>query len=591
MNIKSPSFSSLFLKSIFVFSLFLLIFISSVSYRHTTSISDSTKWVMHSYKANMELQKLLSFLKDAETSQRGYIITKDSIFLETFNGTRQKVNSSFISLKKLTADNLKQQNNLETLYLLINKRYNYFTLTLNQSQANPFKSEKLKKEMIIGKNVMDDIRSLVGKMIQLEDTYLEERKLKYEKNISITPIFTLFTLFFSLTIFCFSFYKMNNDLKDLTKANEVLMVTTESVKHAEKIGEFCVTQWNLKKNKLEYSENLYGLLGCEINSFEPTVENYLKFVHPEDKHIITTAVKNIETSYKVYPRQYRIIRKDGEIRHLKSIGKMLPDNSTHIGIITDVTQEYLNQQVLEQRNEELEQINKELESFNHVASHDLQEPLRKIQTFISRISNQDMELMSQTGKEYINKIQISANRMRVLIDDLLLYSRTNKKEKVFYKTDLNLLLEYSKQELANIIEDKNATIIANKLPIIGIIPFQIQQLFTNLLNNSLKYSRIDVSPIIKIHCEKIAGSDYPNLKINNLKKYYKISFSDNGMGFEQEFAENIFILFNRLHTVADYPGTGIGLSICKKITENHLGTIYAEGKPNVGSVFTIFLPE
>ena len=246
---------------------------------------------------------------------------------------------------------------------------------------------------------------------------------------------------------------------------------------------------------------------------------------------------------------------------------------------------------LEERNFELEQTNAELESFNHVASHDLQEPLRKIQIFISRISPEDMELLSDSGKEYIAKIKLATGKMRTLIDDLLLYSQSSKSDKLFEKTDLNTLLQNAEQDLAIDISEKKAIINSKKLPITDVIPFQMQQLFINLIHNSLKYSHPNRTPILNITCEKVFLESIASAKTStNEKEYYKITFSDNGIGFKQEYAQSIFLIFKRLHAIQDFPGTGIGLAICKKIAENHFGTIKAEGELNIGASFSLFLP-
>jgi light-regulated signal transduction histidine kinase (bacteriophytochrome) len=261
-----------------------------------------------------------------------------------------------------------------------------------------------------------------------------------------------------------------------------------------------------------------------------------------------------------------------------------------IGINSDITEQHLTNVALEDRNIALERSNKELASFNHIASHDLQEPLRKIQTFISRISEKDLSNMSETVKEYFARIHTSVAGMRTLIDDLLLFSRTTKTEKIFEITALNLLLDNARQELMQDIEDKNAVIHSSQLPVLNVIPFQIQQLFTNLLGNSLKYSKPGIAPVIKIDSEEVNASEYTFLKGNSNNKYYKISVTDNGLGFEQQYAEEIFQLFYRLNPKSQFAGSGIGLSICKKIVENHNGYILAQSKPGVGSTFTSFLP-
>ena len=593
-NLRSTFTSSLFLKSIFVVALFLLIFISSVTYKHTVSLTESTQLVVHSHRVNLELEQLISYLKDAETGQRGFGITKDSVFLQPFNGSYKKATRSLKLLKKLTEDSPQQQSNLDSLSRLINIRFAYFDISSKISVAIPFNKNLFNKSLLQGKDVMDAIRWHVNEMISVEMGYLKERQQKYEDEISFTPLFTLLLLLFSLVVFVFSYIKINKDLGILKEANQKLTINTASFKQAEIIGEFCYSQWDLKTKKLTYSDNVYRLLGCEPHSFEPTVENYLAFVHPEDKHIVATGAEKVIGAGITYTRSYRIIRKDGELRYFKSQGQFMTDDDDHkihIGIIKDVTQNRLDDAALNEKNRELEQNNAELASFNHIASHDLQEPLRKIQLFISRIDDQEAGTMSEKGKEYFAKIENAASRMRALIDDLLLFSRANKSEKLFETTDLTFLLEQAQQELAETIEEKKATIVANQLPVMKVIPFQMQQLFLNLMGNSLKYSRAGVAPTINITCQKIVAQDYPILKTDGKKSFYKIAIADNGLGFDQQYAENIFVLFNRLHNATQYSGTGIGLSICKKIAENHAGFIYAEGTLGVGSTFTLFLPE
>ena len=545
----------------------------------------------HSYKIQIQLEQLLSYLKDAETGQRGYIITHDSVFLIPYIEGREKVNKSFIILKDLTANQPKQQANIEELRNLIDLRFIRLSNSLNVISGSE-KNQLLGENMLKGKEIMDAIRLQIDQMIDLEISYFNNHQEKYNREISFTPFITLILLLFTLIIFILAFLKINKDLIELKNSNEELLISTESIKHAEIIGKFCTSIWNLKTDKLIYSDNLYRLLGCEPHSFEPSVENFLKFVHPDDRHIVTSGVEKLVLEHDTYTRFYRIIRKDGEERFFSSMGKFIDnlENSTHIGVIKDVTQEYLNKLTLEERNRELEQSNKELASFNQIASHDLQEPLRKIQTFISIIWEKEMYGLSDLGKNYFERIQTSVTRMRKLIDDLLLFSRTTKTDKIFEESDLNLLLKNALLELSEDIVEKKAHIESAQLPVLKVIPFQIQQLFQNLLGNSLKYSKPIVDQIIKIECERIIAKDYPILKVVSDNLYYKITVTDNGLGFEQQYAEQIFTIFKRLHTSAEYPGTGIGLSICKKIVENHSGFIFAEGKPEIGAVFTVFLP-
>ena len=584
--------SSLFLRSVFVLSVVMLLYISSVSYKHNQALTESSELLVHSYKIQLQLERVLSLLKEAEIAQRGYIATSDTVMLRPYRIAPGQIYDSYLRLKSLTIDNHEQQFNLDTLLQLINFRFKLMDLTLKSSEAIPFNETELFINLRQGEHLMDDIQAQINKIDRLELLYLKNHQQTYEKEALFSPVSTFLFMIFSLLIFILSFLKINKDLHLLKKSNEQLLIINESIEHAEVIGEFFIWQWNQSTNELIFSDNLYRLLGVEPQSFTPGIANYLEFIHPDDKHIVA---KLDETAFKEGrsdPAFYRIIRKDREVRYIMSVGKFIQDedNKIHIRIGKDITEQYLSNVALEERNHELEQSIKELESFNRVASHDLQEPLRKIQIFVSRISEKDKGIMSETGKEYLTKIETSANRMRILIDDLLLFSRTNKAVKVFEKADLNLLLETANQELAHNIEEKNAVIQSDPLPVINVIPFQIQQLFVNLIGNAIKYCKPGIPPEIKIECTKLTSDQYPEFIKDKRKKYYKIAVSDNGMGFEQQYAENIFLLFIRLHQKSDYPGSGIGLSICKKIAENHNGFIIAEGHPGVGATFSVFLP-
>ena len=291
---------------------------------------------------------------------------------------------------------------------------------------------------------------------------------------------------------------------------------------------------------------------------------------------------------------YRIIRADGEIRYINSVGDFTENSNgelVKIGVSYDITEQQNSKFNLEEKNKNLIAINAELESFNQIVSHDLQEPLRKIQMFISRLEGGEIDNVSDTGKDYFTKIKMSANRMQNLMMDLVDYSRTIKENKVFDQIELNDMLDDVVQELAINIEETNAKITVGKLPKINAIPFQIHQLFVNLITNSLKYTKEDSAPVIKITSRKIAAGETVDGIALEDKKYYKIIISDNGIGFKQEFSEKIFALFKRLETEASYNGTGLGLAICKKVVENHNGYIKAKGIPNKGATFTIYLPK
>ena len=250
-----------------------------------------------------------------------------------------------------------------------------------------------------------------------------------------------------------------------------------------------------------------------------------------------------------------------------------------------------NAKQLEKKNIELENMNKELESFAYISSHDLQEPLRKIQTFSNQIIERESGNLTENGKDKFLRMQKAAKRMQTLINDLLAYSRTNTLDRKFIKSDLNSILAEVKEDLKEELQQKNGVLNIKDIKCdVEVIPFQIHQLMYNLISNSLKFSREDVAPIISVTCEIKVGKD---LKINGLDKsseYCHIILKDNGIGFDQQYSDKIFEVFQRLHGRDTYQGTGIGLAIVKKIIDNHNGIISATGEINNGAEFSVYIP-
>ena len=249
----------------------------------------------------------------------------------------------------------------------------------------------------------------------------------------------------------------------------------------------------------------------------------------------------------------------------------------------------LNQQLL-QNIASLESANKELDRFAFMASHDLQEPLRKILTFSDRLASKYKETIDADGKTYISRIQNAAHRMQALIKDILTFSRINEEKDVaFQKSDLNEIINDILTEMDSTIREKNAKISVDKLPSLYVNPGLIRPLFYNLINNAIKYSKKDIDPVIKIRSE-ISPSANGNAAKNLHNSYCRIIIQDNGIGFDQKYAEHIFGMFKRLHTHQEFEGTGIGLALCKKIVEEHHGYISALSKVNEGSTFIVSLP-
>ncbi len=255
-------------------------------------------------------------------------------------------------------------------------------------------------------------------------------------------------------------------------------------------------------------------------------------------------------------------------------------------VTRDLTERKLAEDQAKSFTRDIEFRNKQLEEYAHIASHDLQEPLRKIMTFAQLLERNfdDKDIAMQ----YLEKMSASARRMTVLIKDVLQYSQLSLSDDLFVMTDLNVIIENLRNDYELLIEEKQVAISHSNLPVIKGIPIQLQQLFSNLFGNSLKFS--SENPKIEIISEKASKEEIKLIaQLDSNVDYFKIIFKDNGIGFDPLFSDNVFKLFQRMHTML--PGTGIGLALCKKIVENHNGYINVNSEPNKGTIFTIFLPE
>lgn len=574
-------------------SFILVISVAIVFHVQMKSLNQSIDLISTSNKKQFELEKIISEIIQRENEMRSYIITKDSAFYDNNLAIKRKIFES-LSLIKDQFSSKKDLENIEYINNILQKRLDLFDETLAISNSQPTNTELLNTKLFEADRQTDELHKKIYELIEQEVTKLKIHNINHRYDIETSTITAFSLTILTLVILLFSLNKINLDFEKVRKLNEELKFLNQVSDNAEKVAGISHWKINMKTGKFFYSDNFYRILGHEPNAFDSKVENMIPYIHPDD--VEETMKQHEESMQNHTPTSmiYRIVRKDGDIRYINSTGDFTHNSKgelVKIGVSNDITEEYNSKLALEEKNKSLIAINAELESFNQIVSHDLQEPLRKIQMFISRIEETEAETISEKGKDYFEKIKNSANRMQNLMMDLVDYSKTIKVDKIFVKTSLNKLLEDVLLELAVNIEEENASVEIGNLPKINAIPFQIHQLFVNLISNSLKYRKEDVPPVIKIKTEKIKTGETINGFELIDKKYHKITITDNGIGFRQEFSEKIFMLFKRLETDINYNGTGIGLAICKKITENHNGFIKAEGKPDLGATFTIYLPK
>ena len=460
--------------------------------------------------------------------------------------------------------------------------------------------------------MIDSVRK-TGKPIFLYDqpffVFVNGEKKEGYLNIVYQPYREHDGSIIGVMVLCQDVTEQVNDKKKIIEAEAKARLAIDSAD----LGSYEI---DLVTNEMKTSERFKKIWGVET---EMPRSEYASFIHPDDLRIRDAAHRE---AFKTGNLEYeaRIIWKDKSHHWVKIIGKVFSDSSgkplTLIGMIQDITEQKavadnltrvvqerteelqaLNEELvatneeLSESNDHLVRANKELEQFAYVASHDLQEPLRKIQIFTNLLNQKFAGELSPDAASYLDKITSSANRMSNLIKDLLDYSRLTHNQSLFRKVDLNVVVSNVVTDFELLIRQKNITIRADELPTIEAIPIQMNQLFYNLVGNAIKFSKKGVKPFVAITSRVLPAQEFRNfLSLKTGRQYLEVTISDNGIGFSQEYAQQIFAIFQRLNDKSKYGGYGIGLALCRRIVDNHNGIIFAKGMENEGATFVFILP-
>ncbi len=393
-------------------------------------------------------------------------------------------------------------------------------------------------------------------------------------------------------------YRFNGTLQEITEevvAQKTYEETQNQIRFAADrlqlaldAGEIGYYEWAIETDQM-HCNSLYKKIFGFSDAHDPTYKEFTSQIFPKDLSVRNNAVQRAILVGGVYNAEYRVRHPHDELRWVKSFGKAIYDDKGKpvklIGMILDITEhkqfaEELSKQVRE-RTAELKQTNSDLLQFAHVASHDLKEPVRKVKIFSGRIRDEFKKELPEKGHIYLEKIQHSTDRMLSMIEGVLMYSTLSNLAQVMEKVDLNVVIENIEKDLEILIEEKQANIQMDKLPVIHAVPVLMYQLFYNLINNALKFSKNDQPCRISI--------TYIQEKISSVL-YDRITLSDNGIGFSNDQVDRMFDPFIRLNSKDKYEGTGLGLALCKKIVDRHNGNIFASGEKDSGAVFTILLP-
>nr|WP_293833265.1 PAS domain S-box protein [uncultured Arsenicibacter sp.] len=407
----------------------------------------------------------------------------------------------------------------------------------------------------------------------------------------------------------YAILNMAVDVTNLVHNRRKTRQAEEQLRTAIEAAQLGTWRVNIPERKAYFSERLRQWFGFEQASIDPKAG--VMAIHPKDRNrFIEKARQTLDPQAGgYYEDEYTIVHLETrQERVVRSVGRVFFNDDRIpyliIGTVQDITAQKMAEQELErlvqQRTEQLrklnvnlQQSNQELERFAYVASHDMQEPLRKIQSFSSLLQAEYADKLGESGRQLLDRVEASASRMSLLIKDILNFSRMTQQDHPMQRVDLNQTVRDVMSDLELLIAEKGGQVTFSDLCTIDAVPLQMYQLFYNLISNSLKFSQTGIAPVITIRSTILPGlpeTGETGLDTANGEEYCDIQVTDNGIGFNPKYARQIFGLFQRLHSKAKYDGTGIGLALCQRIVANHTGRISAHSEEGKGATFRIALP-
>ena len=554
--------------------------------------------------------QVLSLVKDAETGHRGYQLTFDQSYLEPYYNAQIFINGELDKLDSVAGFAPTIKGDVDKLRSLVGIQLKIIEQIL---QATNWKDSPLEEEEVrlleVGKKNMTEIRK-VAERINTSSRLIISEALEDEGGFKdLTPVNLLVIALIACGGVLLLFTRAVLLLEERDKKSKTLEKALNDLQDETKKR---LTTANLLRNVLDNSRD--GIMAFEsVRNDKGKIVDFKFILANEASTQMTnrTEVQMIEKNLlEIFPgNRYKLLEEyikvtetgedlrteveydlDGEKVWFKILAVKLDDG--FLVTFSDITKEKDTEIQLRNYTLELKRSNEDLEQFAYVASHDLQEPLRKIRSFGDRLVSKYQEKLDDTGQHYIERMQVASQRMQSLIEDLLAFSRITRSSELPGKVDINQLMEEVLDDLSDQVTREQAKVEVEKVPPILGVKGQMHRLFQNLVSNAIKFRKPEESPLIKITGEKISALQLTQ-EYNfspRYKFYVKITVSDNGIGFDKKYSDQIFNVFQRLHGKNEFEGTGIGLAICKKIVSHHGGIISAQSTEGLGSDFILILP-
>jgi len=578
----------------FGLGLVMLVIIAIIAWRSTRHFLVTAESVAHSRAVLETEEKVLRHIMEMESARRGYLLTGDERQLRGYQDAKELVNENFSLLQALIAEDDDALRRAGKIRALLDASYAKQSAEIEARREGGFASGLDLFQRADSEQLNREIHVVVGDFEERERMKLNERA---DTTKFVGAATTLVIIVGSSVAFIALIAAGWMILRDIAKRRRAEAALEEQARLLSEIidtipdliflkdaeGRFVLdNRAHRRYLSVQPGESLKGKAPHDIYPRDIAVRH-----ESEDRHVLTTGapIRNREEPARAAsPNIHWLATTRMPLRD--ATGKIVG----LVGVSTDITQRKADEEKLQRFAAQLERSNAELQNFASVASHDLQEPLRKIQAFGDRLAAKCSEQLGEQGRGYLERMQNAAQRMQTLIQDLLQLSRVTSRAQPFQACDLAKIVGEVISDLEVRIEQTGGKVEVGSLPTIDADPLQMRQLFQNLIANALKFHKPDVPPVVQIVSEMVWATDHSLQGAKPRDPLVEITVLDNGIGFDAKFAEQVFVVFQRLHTKQEYEGTGIGLAVCRKITDRHGGRIVAKSEEGRGATFTITLP-